>query len=300
MSKINLEKFSKEELQNLVSESYDKTELCSKLGINYSNGKVNKKVLDYINSLNISTDHFDKSKKNRARRKYPIVKKNCPVCNKEFKTQQGGKEERITCSLSCSNTYFAASRHTIEANIKTSESLHKFHENNGTSRKIFNKSCKECLINFQSFKEDQVYCSTKCSALAKWKNENYRTNLVFQVNERVRLGIHKGWSGRSKLKPSFPESVTIEILKELNIELQRELKVGSWFIDFADVNRKISIEIDGKQHEEPIRKNKDLIKDTYLISQGWKVFRIKWKKLTKEFREEVKNKLIEILSEPDV
>jgi very-short-patch-repair endonuclease len=64
---------------------------------------------------------------------------------------------------------------------------------------------------------------------------------------------------------------------------------------FSDVNRKIAIEIDGRQHELPERKAKDKIKDDYLVSYGWKVFRIKWQKLTKEFRDELKNKIIMIL-----
>ena len=100
--------------------------------------------------------------------------------------------------------------------------------------------------------------------------------------------------------PSFPESITIQILNELQISLKRELRCGRWFIDFADVEQKIAIEIDGKQHELPERKAKDIEKGTYLVSQGWIVYRIKWKKYTKEFREELKQMLIDILDHPNI
>jgi len=123
MTKINLEKFSKEELQKIVSECSDKTELSQKIGFTFNNGKVNKKLTQLLNKFEISTDHFDSKKKVKARRKYPIVKKICPVCDNEFETQVGNKEERTTCSYSCSNIYFASNRHTIESKDKVSKSL---------------------------------------------------------------------------------------------------------------------------------------------------------------------------------
>jgi very-short-patch-repair endonuclease len=35
-------------------------------------------------------------------------------------------------------------------------------------------------------------------------------------------------------------------------------------------------------------------KDKYLVSQGWEVIRVKWKKPTKEFREELVSTLLRI------
>lgn len=48
------------------------------------------------------------------------------------------------------------------------------------------------------------------------------------------------------------------------------------FIDFALPDRKIAIEIDGKQHEQESRAQSDRKKDSLLIEQGWTVHRIKW------------------------
>ena len=51
MAKVDLEKFSKEELEKIVAESNDKTELATKLGFTFSNGKVNKKVKEFRDEL---------------------------------------------------------------------------------------------------------------------------------------------------------------------------------------------------------------------------------------------------------
>ena len=300
MSKVNLESFTKDELQKIVSECSDKTELATRLGFTFTNGKVHKKVVALVQSHGISIDHFDPAKKVKARRKYPIVKKNCPVCGKEFETQQGHPKEKTTCSYECSNTYFADIRHTDESKEKTSNSLNYYHQINGTTQEPITKCCPECSKVFQTYKVPQIYCSGSCARKASWKNEEYRNNLVSQVNQRVASGQHKGCASRAKLEPSFPEKITIQILNELSIKLEREHKVDKWFIDFADVNRKIAIEIDGKQHEWSERKASDEVKDAHLISQGWRVHRIKWKKLTVETRQELKNKLEEILTGPGV
>jgi very-short-patch-repair endonuclease len=57
---------------------------------------------------------------------------------------------------------------------------------------------------------------------------------------------------------------------------------GKWFIDFAIKNKMVALEIDGKQHEQEERKRKDIEKDAYLTSQGWRVHRIKWKSIHNE------------------
>ena len=44
-----------------------------------------------------------------------------------------------------------------------------------------------------------------------------------------------------------------------------------------NVGLNIALEIDGKQHEYADRKESDKKKDKYLIDNGWKVSRIKWK-----------------------
>lgn len=61
----------------------------------------------------------------------------------------------------------------------------------------------------------------------------------------------------------------------------KEYKFEHWIfpysIDFAWINKKLAIEIDGKQHELIENKEHDKKKDDFLTKNGWTVLRIKWR-----------------------
>jgi hypothetical protein len=91
------------QLKKIIEESHSKSDVARalKLPINGSGlRKVSKIIKDY------DTSHFDVYWKNKNSLKYERIKKNCPVCNKEFETQKGHVKEKTTCSYSCSNTYY--------------------------------------------------------------------------------------------------------------------------------------------------------------------------------------------------
>jgi very-short-patch-repair endonuclease len=77
---------------------------------------------------------------------------------------------------------------------------------------------------------------------------------------------------------SYLEEMFLKFLTERGYAdkflIQREFSVFPYFIDFAFVDLKIAIEIDGSQHLLPERKKKDELKDALLHSQGWRVIRI--------------------------
>lgn len=84
---------------------------------------------------------------------------------------------------------------------------------------------------------------------------------------------------RKRNLPSYPEECFIKFLTEKGYDkkylIEREYSVFPFFIDFAFIDLKIAVEIDGSQHildEE--RKEKDKIKDDTLIANGWRVIRI--------------------------
>jgi very-short-patch-repair endonuclease len=56
----------------------------------------------------------------------------------------------------------------------------------------------------------------------------------------------------------------------------------NYFLDFYFHNKKIDLEIDGKQHEYKDRKISDKKRDEALIKNGIKVYRIKWKNINTE------------------
>ena len=77
---------------------------------------------------------------------------------------------------------------------------------------------------------------------------------------------------------SYPEKCFQKILEDNGLDkkylIYREYSVFPYFIDFAFVDEKVAVEIDGSQHLEEERKKRDEEKDALLISNGWKVLRI--------------------------
>lgn len=271
-----LESFKLEDLIQASLKANSKAEFAKLLKITLNNGKSYKKINDLISKYNIDISHFDINFSKKSKAKYQDVIKKCPICGNSFATKIGIKKEKVTCGHSCSNVYFSKSKHTELSNLKRSL---KLKSDNKKEKICFDKKCNFCLNDFKAKRKNTKYCSPSCA-----------------TRNRVYNGTHNGWSSRTKLKPSFPEKVVIDILNELSLDfLVRELKVGRWFIDFADVNRKIAIEIDGKQHLMPERQKSDEEKDFFLKKEGWHVHRIKWKRLTTSFRKEIKDLITEIL-----
>lgn len=82
---------------------------------------------------------------------------------------------------------------------------------------------------------------------------------------------------RKRNKPSYPEEMFIKFLNEKGYSnkyyIEREYSVYPFYIDFAFIDLKIAVEIDGSQHLEEDRKQKDIEKDTILHQNGWKIIR---------------------------
>ena len=65
-------------------------------------------------------------------------------------------------------------------------------------------------------------------------------------------------------------------LRRLPIEhshFRRQATIGPYFADFACHERRLVIEVDGGQHNEPENVAKDEVRSTYLQSQGYRILR---------------------------
>ena len=77
-------------------------------------------------------------------------------------------------------------------------------------------------------------------------------------------------------KVSYPEQYFMEVFKELNLEYNYQ--VGLYQLDFADLTRKIYVEIDGEQHyvDKKIVQH-DIERTEKLTELGWKCLqRVRW------------------------
>lgn len=82
---------------------------------------------------------------------------------------------------------------------------------------------------------------------------------------------------------SYPEKKFREYLELIgcvkNKDFVQEHQVGRYSLDFALLNLKIDLEIDGKQHYTSGGVQHDIKRDAYLESLGWKIIRIPAKEL---------------------
>ena len=126
----------KEKYEILIKESCSYTEFSKKLGYNFYNGSISRKIKKIITDNDLSTKHFDGGKSKNI--KYPTIIKKCPVCSKDFEAKLGQKKEKQTCSYGCANKHFRSG------------------DNNGMAIKLgglksYSKICfkfhkKECII----------------------------------------------------------------------------------------------------------------------------------------------------------
>lgn len=138
-------------------------------------------------------------------------------------------------------------------------------------------------------KRNQKTCSRSCSAKLKFENSEY-TNKI-RESARIRMiRRHKEgdssvtWKTRKNRKPSYPEEVTMQYLDYHKLNYEREHPFGKYSIDFAFVDKKIALEVDGRQHNDSDRIRIDNEKDSALNSEGWKVIRIPWINDNKHWR----------------
>lgn len=256
-----------------------------------NNGKQHKYFKELISKNDFSISNWDWHEKLK---KHKNIEGACPVCGNIFITKDGGRGKTTYCSRKCSNSI--DSKHSEESKEKISESIKKYLLSIGKipRTRVINKDGKRVIVPALKIKcvicgkEKKVYrktqkcCSNKCAAQYKNKNPAYIQKLKDAAQKVILEGRHKPWTSRKIV--SYPEKFFMTVLKNNNIEYHHNLLQGKYFIDFAieEGNKKIALEIDGKQHKYPDRILKDAERDKFLTDGGWLVYRIPWKSINTE------------------
>lgn len=219
----------------------------------------------------------------------------CFKCNKQFIVTQREKQfpqkQKYFCSRFCSISYSSsfASDENIrngvikynrnKKNISLQEYLTKFKCkicNKQISVKSRHRYCKQCYKNTQIYKQ-MIF--KKCKKLSQI------------VNKRIAQGKHKGWITRDKI--SYPQQFFIKVLNNNNIKYDlnystKNLNIFSpknqrYFLDFWMENKRLDLQIDGKQHNEEQQRKNDEIRNFILMKNDIIVYRIKWRNINNQY-----------------
>jgi very-short-patch-repair endonuclease len=106
---------------------------------------------------------------------------------------------------------------------------------------------------------------------------------------------HPGWSfiNKNSSRRSYPEKYFYSVLKNNGLferfTIIEKFPLGKYSLDFAIIDLKLDLEIDGQGHfrdEKAIKHDKT--RDMFVIEQGWKVYRIAWTHFCNNKENEIK------------
>ena len=256
-----------------------------------------------------------------------IIFKECEKCKTEFKITRNvskdnkeiiRKKEKRFCSRICANSIGGS---------KNSEKLIRYNLTCEKCNKKF-KTVKKEKRFCESHNYYEILCKekrkcVKCDKLIKKINKTgfcqkclyytkegraIRSDLAKKVmTKTISEGKHKGWQSRNirSYLEKFFERVLIfnKLFDECKVEYKinkSDLGINSkycYFLDFYFPEKKINLEIDGRQHNFLDRKESDKIRDEHLIKNGINVYRIKWKNINnKEGKIYIKNEIEKFLN----
>lgn len=172
--------------------------------------------------------------------------------------------------------------------------------------------CPYCGLRFSQIQKSHLKLHNKSLAdlfndfgreykLVSDKTLNKRIKAGKEVQQRLlSAGRHKGWQSRNTT--SYAEDFWTKVLNNNYIKFKREVPVwngsANYFLDFV-INKDekvIDLEIDGKQHTYPDRCESDKLRDSYLIKQGYLIYRIPWNEITsKSGQEQMSQKIADFL-----
>lgn len=292
---------------------------------------IDKDILKYFSQIGI-TEREQISKKNLSKhwleiqkRDYDLNPKKCLNCNQDIPFERRNYDY---CCASCGISFGNKKRgkRTEIEKLKISISLRKYNKNAGHCniseridliKQYYNneisldqikqirpeiiRTCKECGKEYVPKLKNNAskikisgnkFCSKYChdKSVSEFAKNLRKTEII--------NGTFKGWNSRNIL--SYPEKFWIKVLNNNNITyianypVKQENGINNWFLDFYIElnNKKIDLEIDGKQHKYKDRIESDTKRDIYIKSLGYEVYRIEWNEINSESgKDKMKHKI---------
>lgn len=199
-------------------------------------------------------------------------KKKCPQCGKEYSNK-------------------GISTHIWRAHTVNGKNHKSFAGHIGWNRGLTKNNDERIQKGSDTFFKNLADGKFIPNQTSKPLTDIQRDNVSFGMKKAHKEG--RAWNiGKSRWnnKPSYPEIFFAKVIenefKDKNYEI--EYPVGIYSLDFAWVDKKKVIEIDGDQHQRYEEyKSRDKRKDEYLKINGWQVLRIIWKDMYNNTKEEI-------------
>lgn len=207
----------------------------------------------------------------------------CEGCNKEFKNKGGYSSHKKTCDY-----VLTIKNEIISLYVDSLVGINEIGKKYGIG--------KDIVIRVLGDKKRTLSEGIK-TAHKKYPERYLHSDETKEIMRVKRIEFMKNNPYKTAWRTSnlsYPEKLFLEKLEILNwgekYSIIREYCIFPYFIDFAFVNEKVAVEIDGSQHLLSDRKESDDKKDKLLLKDGWSVIRI----TDKEVKSNLDNVMLEI------
>lgn len=154
--------------------------------------------------------------------------------------------------------------------------------------------CPYCNNTRKQYKRKSRYAktcgSTACvSMMRKIANSSeVRLKISNSMKKCHSDGKHPGWThiNTREDRRSYPERFLLEVFRKNGIlkkyTVLQQIPIHKYQLDFVVAEIKLNIEVDGSQHyRSPENIEHDRIRNEYLKSKGWRIYRINWSDMCK-------------------
>ena len=104
----------------------------------------------------------------------------------------------------------------------------------------------------------------------------------FETSAPDRYELLKDFAKKNRKEMTEAERVLWEELRKLNCgyHFRRQHPIGDYIADFACLEKKLVIEVDGGYHNEPTQQQDDQMRTEFMESKGYTVIRFKNEEIT--------------------
>ena len=218
----------------------------------------------------------------------------CKNCGKVMTSYFGSG---TYCSKSCANSrkHTDIEKQRISDGVRNSPKIMRKYANpDGTP---IQKFCTICGTKVEPNNSSGycLQCIQTSPELAEYRHNRSKYASSFISN-------HVPWKPRNETP--YSEKFWTKVLDNNSIPYKHDYTMyidnKHWY--YADFyieqnSKKLDLEIDGKQHNYPDRKQHDMLRDEYLTNHGYIVYRIKWNEINSDSgKSEMKDKINKFLA----